>query len=638
MRGWILGLGLAVASPAWAARSVAVLPLEAGAGAEAHAGLGRALAGMLVADLSKSAALQLVERDRLDAVLAEIELGKSGFLDPATARQAGKGVGAEVVVLGSWSVVEGRFLMDARFVEVESGKVVQAAAADGAAADFVSVEKEVVEELLAGLAVEVSSAERRKILGDAPTEDFTAFTAYGAGLDAQVRGDVEAARQAFSTAVTVDPAFTEAQAALESLRLLAETARASDAAKARSAWEQQLDAILAATVDERTRPANFRDDLEAASGFALRMAALEAAGRPCQRAEELHHFLSRHKWRWSTPSGPGKAPTLETAARLAKAAGAMPANEDPYRPDSRGGHLVWSGTFLLRDAGTLSFGNGDPRPWETGLPGLVNDLVRCYAPPEAARRADAMRAEVLASGAGSDILDQGTYPGITLADRWTVAAGLLDVAANGMNVRWQREMEAMLARFPNDGPPDYSRRWVLHRTETLTATARLHDRREALRMGLTQAQLVAAVNGVYGHGDRALDTSTPYCAWIVGQALANAKRSPQPPLPAELDADQLSRHVHALTALVDTGCLTGVPARAKTPEEVFGLVRSAPSRRRVGFSEREEASCEGALAQIDTYTDPARLAGATPDIQHLYTQHALIYYYGQLVFPGCVRR
>ena len=99
----ILGLAAAAAMPsaALAARTLAVLPLEQGAGSEQYAGLGTALAGMLVSDLSRTEALQLVERSQLDAVLAEMELASTGFLDPDTAQRLGSGLGAELLVAGS---------------------------------------------------------------------------------------------------------------------------------------------------------------------------------------------------------------------------------------------------------------------------------------------------------------------------------------------------------------------------------------------------------------------------------------------------------------------------------------------------------------------------------------------------------
>src|SRR5688572_356529 len=162
--------------------TVAILPLTKGAGSEEYAGLGKALAGMITTDFSAVEEIQLVERDRLDELLKEINLTKSGYLEEKTAQKLGKGLGAGYLVTGSYSVVAASFLMDARIVAVESGKIVKAANAKGTVEDFVAVEKALVEDLLNGLSVKLSSAERRKLIVQAPTESFPAFKAYGEGL------------------------------------------------------------------------------------------------------------------------------------------------------------------------------------------------------------------------------------------------------------------------------------------------------------------------------------------------------------------------------------------------------------------------------------------------------------------------
>lgn len=76
------------------ASTVAVLPLQQGAGGTAYEGLGRALAGMLTSDLSVAPGLTLVECAQLDALTTELALAESSFLDPATAQKLGRGLGA----------------------------------------------------------------------------------------------------------------------------------------------------------------------------------------------------------------------------------------------------------------------------------------------------------------------------------------------------------------------------------------------------------------------------------------------------------------------------------------------------------------------------------------------------------------
>lgn len=72
----VLLLGtLFLSSPALAEEmTLAVLPLDKAAASEEYAGLGKALAGMLVTDLSAVPGIKLVERERLQALLDELEL------------------------------------------------------------------------------------------------------------------------------------------------------------------------------------------------------------------------------------------------------------------------------------------------------------------------------------------------------------------------------------------------------------------------------------------------------------------------------------------------------------------------------------------------------------------------------------
>ena len=102
------------------------------------------LAQMMISDLSSLDAIQLVERDRLEEILAELKLGQSGKIDAASAAKAGKLLGARYMVLGGYFDIKGALRVDARVVEVETGKVVQSVGASGGADDFLALEQKLV--------------------------------------------------------------------------------------------------------------------------------------------------------------------------------------------------------------------------------------------------------------------------------------------------------------------------------------------------------------------------------------------------------------------------------------------------------------------------------------------------------------
>jgi TolB-like protein len=110
---------------------VAVLRFDNGGsqGEEAEAGdfeaLGVGLQQMLLTELAQNSNLRIIERGRLNDLLAEQNLAAQGRADQAGAAQIGKLVGARYVVLGSYADLFGQFRMDTRVVDVETGEILK---------------------------------------------------------------------------------------------------------------------------------------------------------------------------------------------------------------------------------------------------------------------------------------------------------------------------------------------------------------------------------------------------------------------------------------------------------------------------------------------------------------------------------
>ena len=153
---WLAGLvAVIVAFPAVAGDPVlAVMPFTAHTVREVLAVLGPALADMLTTDLAAGEGITLVERSRLDAVVAELKLQESDFIDPATAVAVGRGVGATAVIVGGLSVSGDRLRLDARVVDVASGTVVHAVEAEGATDAVFDLERELAQRVLEAIGAE----------------------------------------------------------------------------------------------------------------------------------------------------------------------------------------------------------------------------------------------------------------------------------------------------------------------------------------------------------------------------------------------------------------------------------------------------------------------------------------------------
>ena len=179
--------------------------------------LGRGLASMLITDLSALDALQVVERSRINEILAEIELQKSPYVDKDTAVAVGRGLGAEWVLTGALVAMQPMMRLDARLVEVATGRVLETQAVSGPVAEFFLLEKELATAILEKLEIRTSARESAR-MGRVATESFDAFFAWSKGLEAFDRGSVEDARAALEAALGHDDRFGLATAMLEDLR------------------------------------------------------------------------------------------------------------------------------------------------------------------------------------------------------------------------------------------------------------------------------------------------------------------------------------------------------------------------------------------------------------------------------------
>ena len=213
--------------------------------------LGHGLADMLITDLANIQSLQVVERRRLSAILDELKLQESSFIDPRSAVEVGKGLGANYVLVGAFTTVEPTMRIDARIVDVATGKVLRASSVSGPFEEFFLLEKELASEITAGLAVAVSARESAKV-GRIATENFDAFLAYSRGLAALDRGALQEATESLREALGLDDRFGRVDELLGDLRN-----------RLRQAGQRQAE--VANTV---------------AQAFMERMAELEATGGP----------------------------------------------------------------------------------------------------------------------------------------------------------------------------------------------------------------------------------------------------------------------------------------------------------------------------------------------------------------------
>src|SRR5438067_5298817 len=108
-------------------KTVAILYFDNYTGTSYYDPLGKGIASMMISDLSVVQEIQLVERDRMQDLVKEIDLQHTKYFDSTTSVKVGRMVGAEYVVVGAFASANPQMRIDTRVVRVATGEIVKTA-------------------------------------------------------------------------------------------------------------------------------------------------------------------------------------------------------------------------------------------------------------------------------------------------------------------------------------------------------------------------------------------------------------------------------------------------------------------------------------------------------------------------------
>lgn len=200
---------------------IAVFPFDNGGSygqeRENFDALERGIAGMIISELATHPAARVVERDRLQKVLDEQNLGAAGRVEPQTAARIGKLVGARYVVTGAFIDFYGDFRLDARLINVETSEIIKVESDRMQRDHLFDLIRTVATRLMkdANLPPLPKQASDRRMNRQIPTE---ALTYYSKALLYQDRGENERAVDMYRKALAVFPEYAEAQQGLERVK------------------------------------------------------------------------------------------------------------------------------------------------------------------------------------------------------------------------------------------------------------------------------------------------------------------------------------------------------------------------------------------------------------------------------------
>ncbi len=186
--------------------------------------LSKGLCSMMIADLKSQSGYNLVERDRIQEVLTELDMTRGVKFDQSAVAAIGKLVGAEYLVFGSFFEVMNKFNISARVVKVETGIIVAAATSGGKVEDFDTIQQAVTGDLLRRFEDSIKQSDggavpdrstRGTPLANRTTLDGA--VGYARALDDFDRGRTNSARLILMDIVESNPDFAVAKGMLVAL-------------------------------------------------------------------------------------------------------------------------------------------------------------------------------------------------------------------------------------------------------------------------------------------------------------------------------------------------------------------------------------------------------------------------------------
>lgn len=171
---------------------------------------------MLLTELDQNDELRIIERGMLKQIMEEQDLRTSGRVDPSTAAEIGKLVGARYMVTGVFADLYGTFRMDARVIDVESSEIIQTESVRGEKQKLYAMLVDLATQITEGAdlpPLPVAAREERK-QREIPSE---AVTLYSRAQVYKDRGLTDRAVEMYQRIVDEFPAMTKAREELEQL-------------------------------------------------------------------------------------------------------------------------------------------------------------------------------------------------------------------------------------------------------------------------------------------------------------------------------------------------------------------------------------------------------------------------------------
>lgn len=142
---------------------IAVLPFENSSGLEKLEPLEKGLRDIIMGDLAETEGIAVVERENLDKVVKELEINLLGLIDSKTQIKVGKLVGANIMLVGGFSLVDSTMKINAHLLDIETTELIKSEEVKGKVTDIVQLSRELTLKLLKDLDIKIDLLPRLNI-------------------------------------------------------------------------------------------------------------------------------------------------------------------------------------------------------------------------------------------------------------------------------------------------------------------------------------------------------------------------------------------------------------------------------------------------------------------------------------------
>ncbi len=188
---------------------LAIVPFKNLTGDKDKNWLGEGISESVATELGTIKGLILIERSQLAKAVDELKLSQSGLSDEKTAVKIGKLTSAKYLVIGSYQMVEGDILLNARLIEVESGGIKQAARVKGDFKKIFDLQDKLARSTLTWIDVTPGEIELNK-MKSSTVQDVSILEFLSRAREAYYAGRTDEAEGWINKVLAVDPFQPEA--------------------------------------------------------------------------------------------------------------------------------------------------------------------------------------------------------------------------------------------------------------------------------------------------------------------------------------------------------------------------------------------------------------------------------------------